>query len=381
MLILTWPQVRAWRVERQYLSTRVSGPRRLEAAASATCGVHAQVMSAAELQFGARVDEVKPRHVQDALWKKRSLVKTWAMRGTLHLFSANEFPLYAAAMQSRDHWRKPYWLRAFGVSLGEMEAIIKGIHDVLGDGRALTRQQLSVEVAARVGGDAQQRLFADSWGALLKPAAAAGVLAFGPNVGRNVSFVRPDRWLAKWRDLDPLEAIQEVVRRFVHMHGPTRPENFIHWWGRAAAATKRLWRSMEAEFEEVHVEGDRASVLAADADAIARTKPDRGVRLLPSFDAYLMAFHPRSRLVREDARAQVFRDQGWISPVVLAAGEAVGIWESERTTDRLLVRVEPFGRLPAGARTGLREESARLGAFLGLDAELRFEPVTFLRRR
>src|SRR6266540_3987078 len=138
-------------------------------------------------------------------------------------------------------------------------------------------------------------------GRIAEAAAAAGALAFGPNVGRNVSFVRPDRWLAKWRDLDPLEAIQEVVRRFVHMHGPTRPENFIHWWGRAAAATKRLWRSMEAEFEEVHVEGDRAWVLAADADAIARTKPDRGVRLLPSFDAYLMAFHPRSRLVREDA--------------------------------------------------------------------------------
>jgi hypothetical protein len=338
-------------------------------------------MSAAELQFGARMDAVKPRHVQDALWKKRSLVKTWAMRGTLHLFSADEFPLYAAAMQSRDHWRKPYWLKAFGVSLGEMESIIKGIHDVLDDGRHLTREQLSAEVAARVGEHAGEKLFADSWGALLKPAAAAGALAFGPNVGRNVSFVRPDRWLAKWRDVDPVGAIQEVLRKFVHMHGPTRPENFVHWWGRAAAATKRLWRSMEAEFEEVDVEGDRAWILAADADAIARTKPDRGVRLLPNFDAYLMAFHPRSRLVREHARAQVFREQGWISPVVLAGGEAVGIWESERTTDRLLVRVEPLERLPAGARIGLRSESARLGAFIGLDAELRFEPVTFLKRK
>src|SRR6266540_1199767 len=121
-----------------------------------------------------------PGHVVE----EGSLVKTWAMRGTLHLFSADEFPLYAVAMQSRDHWRKPYWLKAFGVSLGEMEAIIKGIHDVLDDGRHLTREQLSAEAAA-----------------------AAGALAFGPNVGRNVSFVRPDRWLAKWRDVDPVEAI------------------------------------------------------------------------------------------------------------------------------------------------------------------------------
>jgi hypothetical protein len=216
---------------------------------------------------------------------------------------------------------------------------------------------------------------------MLKPAAAAGALAFGPNVGRNVSFVRPDRWLATWRDVDPLEAIQEVLRKFVHMHGPTRPENFIHWWGRASAATKRLWRSMGSEFEEVDVEGDRAWILAADAGALARTKPDRSVRLVPNFDAYLMAFHPRSRLVRERVRAYVFRDQGWISPVVLAGGEAVGVWESERSTDRLVVRVEPFGRLPSGTRIGLRNESARLGTFLDLDAELRFEPVTFLKRR
>jgi hypothetical protein len=229
------------------------------------------------------MDAVKPHHVLDALWKKRSLVKTWAMRGTLHLFSADEFPLYAAAMQSRDHWRKPHWLKAFGVPLGEMEAIIKGIHDVLDDGRHLTRVQLSGEVASRVGERAGRKLSADSWGALLKPAAAAGVLAFGPNVGRNVSFVRPDRWLANWRDVDPLEAIQDVLRMFVHMHGPTRPENFVHWWGRATAATKRLWRSMDAEFEEVDVEGDRAWVLVADADAIARIKPDRRVRLLPNF--------------------------------------------------------------------------------------------------
>lgn len=182
----------------------------------------------------------------------------------------------------------------------------------------------SPQVAVRVSEHAGEKLFADSWGAMLKPAAAAGALAFGPNVGRNVSFVRPDRWLTTWRDVDPLDAIQEVLRKFVHMHGPTRPENFIHWWGRASAATKRLWRSMEAEFEEVGVEGDRAWILAADAEEVARANPDRGVRLVPNFDACLMAFHPRSRLVRDHARAHVFRDQGWISPVLLADGEAVG---------------------------------------------------------
>jgi hypothetical protein len=344
------------------------------------CGVHAQVMSAAELQFGARIDGVTPRRVQDALWKKRSLVKSWAMRGTLHLFSAEDFPLVVAALQSRENWRKPYWLKAFGVSLKEMEAIIEGIREVLEDGGALTRQQLSAEVAAQLPKHAREMLFADSWGALLKPAAYGGALAFGPNIGRNVSFVRPDRWLGTWREVEPLEALETIVRRFLHMHGPTRPENFAHWWGAQAAVVKRLWRSMASNLEAVDVEGDQAWVLAEDADAIAASKPDRAVRLLPNFDAYLMAFHPRSRLVSNAGRDLIFRPQGWISPVLLVGGEALGVWELERKPNRAEIRIEPLGKLPTGTRPAIGEETARLGQFLGLETELKFEPVTFLKR-
>jgi hypothetical protein len=50
-----------------------------------TGGIQAQVMSAAELALGARVDGLSPQDVQSALWHHRTLVKTWAMRGTLDL--------------------------------------------------------------------------------------------------------------------------------------------------------------------------------------------------------------------------------------------------------------------------------------------------------
>ena len=117
------------------------------------CGVQAQLMSSAELQFAARIDGLSPDDVGQGLWERRSLVKTWAMRGTLHLFSAEDFPLYAAALRTRDHWRKPAWLRGHGhkpfehhgedhqhrnlheneVKLGERSGdaveIVEGLHD------------------------------------------------------------------------------------------------------------------------------------------------------------------------------------------------------------------------------------------------------------
>jgi hypothetical protein len=75
-------QVNPWRLTQQHLLQRAD---------------QAQLMSTAELSLFARMDGISPEDVQQALWQVRTLIKTWAMRGTLHLISASEFPLYVAA--------------------------------------------------------------------------------------------------------------------------------------------------------------------------------------------------------------------------------------------------------------------------------------------
>jgi len=62
--------------------------------AAELCGLHAQLMSSAELAAWARLEDLDPGAVGRALWEDRSLVKTWAMRGTLHLLPAAELPLW-----------------------------------------------------------------------------------------------------------------------------------------------------------------------------------------------------------------------------------------------------------------------------------------------
>ncbi len=87
MTDLKWDQLNAWRLLQQGLAPRL-GRRDLLKAVSRTCGLQAQVMSAAELAVWARVDGLQRRDVQSALWQKRTLVKTWAMRAALHLITA-----------------------------------------------------------------------------------------------------------------------------------------------------------------------------------------------------------------------------------------------------------------------------------------------------
>src|SRR5258706_10640507 len=79
MKALKWRQVHAWRVAQHGLSPRFRRRDFLKAVRR-TGGIQAQVMSAAELALWARVDGLTPEAVQAALWQKRTLVKTWAMR-------------------------------------------------------------------------------------------------------------------------------------------------------------------------------------------------------------------------------------------------------------------------------------------------------------
>ena len=100
MLKLTWPRAAAWRAARHHLDRRAPAGS-LFAVASRLCGLHAQLISSAELTVWARVEDLDRQAVQRALWEHRTLVKTWAMRGTLHL-------LPAGAPQTSGSSRQPF---------------------------------------------------------------------------------------------------------------------------------------------------------------------------------------------------------------------------------------------------------------------------------
>src|SRR5262249_6588798 len=114
---LTWGQVCAWRLSQQHLTQRVASERVLEAA-SDLIGLQAQVFSATELALWARVQDMLQGAISDALWKQRTLIKTWAMRGALHLFTAAEFPLIAATLRTRQPITGA-WLRYFKLNTDE----------------------------------------------------------------------------------------------------------------------------------------------------------------------------------------------------------------------------------------------------------------------
>jgi uncharacterized protein YcaQ len=212
------------------------------------------------------------------------------------------------------------------------------------------------------------------WGEMLKPAAFAGSLVSGPPRGQNVTFVRPDRWLKAWVVPEPEEAWREIVRRYLRTYGPATREEFARWWGMQPATAGRILKASADEVEEVEIEGWAGWTLIGDVAAMRKARLRSPARLLPAFDVYVAGTRPKASLVDRRFEARVFRQAGWITPVVLIDGMVAGVWGHERRGPEVEVAVEPFGTPSAARRREVAEEADRLGAFLGAPAR-----VTWIR--
>ena len=88
---------------------------------SDVCGLHAQLTSSAELTAWARVADLEPDAVATALGDDRTLVKSWAMRGTLHLLRVVRVRAVAGrAEHAYRHYLKPAWSKGFGISQDDL---------------------------------------------------------------------------------------------------------------------------------------------------------------------------------------------------------------------------------------------------------------------
>lgn len=365
---LTWAQLSAWRMTRHHLVDRAPRAALLDVV-SDICGLHAQLMSSAELTAWARVADLEAGAVATALGDDRSLVKSWAMRGTLHLLRSSEYGMWLGGMGTYRHYLKPAWSKGFGISQEELTRMIAAVAKAL-DGKALTRDELATEVARIARSPALAEKLRGSWGSTLKPATYQGQLCFGPNRGRNVTFVHPDQWLTNLRVEPPGdEAMATITRRFLAAHGPATRDDYARWWAMSPAEAAKRIKALGDEVEEVDVAGTSMWMLTADVDAAAACGPEKVVRLLPAFDQFVIASTRQAdNLLPGPFRSRIYRPQGWISPVLLVGGQMAGVWKHERKNDRVAVTIEPFTKLAKLGKWAVNAadaEAADLGRFLG----------------
>ena len=371
-------RVHAWRMERQLLG-KVAARTPAEVAHSLV-GVQAQVTSSAALSIALRSKASReagaPVDATTRALHDRDLVRAWAMRGTLHLFAAEDVPLVAAALENREMWRRPAWLRWFGLTEPEMEALIEAIGDILDDGVPRTRAELSVEVGARLGADAGRHLLG-SWGSVLKIASDHHFLVQSAEPDAGVRFVRASRWVRDWQDIDPVGALPRLVERYLAAYGPASMKEVLRWWGATILAVmKPVFSELGDALVEVDVEGASGYVRRDDLAAIEATRPTRNaVRFVGGFDPLIVAAGLRRQLIPDAHLARVSRTAGWISPVVLVDGRAAAVWDSRIAGSRVSITVDPFEAPAPEIRSAMHDAAERVGIAYGLPVTMDFGRV------
>ncbi|MEU0250346.1 winged helix DNA-binding domain-containing protein [Streptomyces sp. NPDC006235] len=389
---ITWDAASARRAERQFLAAPAGDGTPVAEVVGALMGAHAQVLSAAEVSVGVRVSGLTRTDVRTALWDERSLIKTYGPRGTVHLLPAREIPLWSAALTAIPTGPSPL---PPDVRLTEEQSaqVVAAIGEALED-TCLTLDELTEEIVARTGpwaGDRVMPAFQDlwpRWRQVLHRAGWAGTLCFGPNRGRKATYTRPPTVdPAMYPATDPARgtgggttgrtgggtggALGTFVRRYLYAYGPATPQHFAKWLAAPAGWAGTVFKELAAEggIEEVDFEGARAWV--AGGDTGFPDGPARGVRLLPYFDAYVIAGQPRERLFPGAAYERALAGgQAGNHPVLLVDGVVAGVWHQRRQGRRTTVTVEPLVRLTARQERELGEQVERVGEVLEAKAEL-----------
>jgi hypothetical protein len=328
--------------------------------AAAMVGVHAQMMSAAEVSLAIRVDGASRSDVRRALWEERSLVKTYGPRGTVHLLPTADLPRWSAALRSI-----PARTAQALMDEDQIELVVAAIDDALA-GAELTLDELTEAIVERVGpwaGDLVMPAFQElwpRWRQAMDAAAHRGVLCFGPDRKRRVTFTNPSQWAPSDEAVDPEDAARWLAGEWLAAYGPGDAEELARW----ASAPVSWARSA--------LDGARRGDIP-----VAPEQPPTAM-LLPYFDAYVVGFRPRPLLYpgRAGERALSRTGQAGNFPVVLIDGVVEGVWHSRRAGSRVHVTIEMLRDLTDVEREAVDERVLRLGDVMEARPSLTFGPVT-----
>ena len=353
------------------------------------CGLQDQLAGGAYYAALARSEAVEPGDLQTELQETRHLVRTWTIRGTMHVIRTEDLPLFRAALL-------PDWETRWSVFLDhyatrdQRRTAAEAALVVLRDGPA-TRAELLERVGRTLGGAPPwlAALFS-GYGGVLKDLSYQGLIIHGPGRSGEVSFVRTEDWLASGPPASPPvdadTALSVLLTRYLQAYGPASVQDFAYWSGVTVARTRRALELAGDQIGPADL-GPRAGSIgpgglldirppggpggpdgAAGKGGLAESGSDdhcppgpaAPVAFLPKFDSYVLA-HRDKFYLEEPYRREVFRAAADVAATVVARGVVVGTWRWQGSGSSRSVAASLFGtRSPELVRL-VGEEGSRLG--------------------
>jgi hypothetical protein len=323
--------------------------------------MQAQDLASGHWSFGVRIPGSTADAVEAAT-EAREIVRGWPMRGTIHYVPPRDLAWMLEVTGVRALAEAGRRREQIGLSAADADRAAELLGEALAGGRRLTRSACVALLADAGLATASQHGYHLLW-----YASQQGVTCIGPQEGKEQTFVRLDDWVPDPVRLDRDEALAELARRFVRSHGPASVKDLAGWTGLTMGDARAGVAAIGDEVVEATVDG-AAQLIAA--DALDRAPAAGGAAwLLPGFDELVLGYKDRSLLGPPDLLDRIVPGgNGVFRSTVVVDGEVIGTWKRTVKRNRVVVAVEPFGRLPARRRKEIEVAADRYAAFLGLAA-------------
>ncbi|GAA2637115.1 winged helix DNA-binding domain-containing protein [Paractinoplanes durhamensis] len=314
------------------LLLRGGGPTTVEGITSWFGAMQAQDVNSVLWSLGARLPGWSLTDVNKAL-EDRSVLRTWPMRGTVHLVPARDAHWMLDVMGTRSLTGVAKRWDYLGLDKATAEKAMDLLGSALAGGKRLTRAECLVTLT-----DGGVEVTGQRGYHLLWYASQRGVTAIAPHVGKDQTFVLLDEWVPSPFTPSREEALGLIALRFFRSHGPATRKDLVGWTGLTMGDVKTGIGVAGDALVTVDVEGVEM-IMAADLEEL----PDTAWLALPGFDEYMLGYKDRSLMASaSDLAAIIPGGNGVFQSTLVRSGRVVATWKRVLGAKGVTVTVLPL---------------------------------------
>lgn len=317
--------------------------------------MQAQDYPSSKWAIGTRIENYTSQKIEHAI-AKGELVRSWVMRGTLHITSTEDIGWMLDLLA-------PRIIQASAGRNRQLELDDSTFHKSHGllwkklqGGQSYTRNELA-EIYEGVGISPKgQRLYH-----MLHRAALEKLICFGPLKEKQQTFVLFDNHVKTSSEKSRGEALNELAKRYFQSHGPATLNDFTWWSGLTKTDARKGLESIKTLLQNETIDGE-----AYYFSSFEEKSPDANETtfLLPAFDEYVIAYRDRKAMLTGKNSRQVISTNGIFYPVIVYRGEVIGTWRRTIKKNQVIVELKPFEKLTKLQASGITQTAESFAGFV-----------------
>ncbi len=310
---------------------------------------------------GLRCKDATQSDVEGAV-ADRSIVRTWAMRGTWHFVSPGETRWFLSLYP--EDVNVPSYMRRVGLTEPSLRKGLALIPTFFKKNGQLTYAEM---------GDALKATgipsFKDTMAQrhVIRRAGRMGIICFSGHIGRQPAFSLLESHVPKSKPMSRADVLARFAEVYFKSHGPATDRDFA-WWAGVKLSDARAGVNAASS----HLSSDEFAGQTYWMPKNAKRAAHKAAYLLPSFDEYIIAYQNRDAVLEPRHAKKIINGSTLLfHPTVVFDGKVIGAWKRANAKGAVQVSIDPFNRLSGVEKEAIDVAAEHYGRFLGMKVSVK----------